>query len=299
MYNKNIILFIILCFPALMGMESSLLFSKKLPGEIAEQIKNYAQSPQWWYLDSEFYSSDKAINVALNSHDKLLATMGCFTIALFDLQKNIRLASWGYPNKFNYSSYIYFSKDGTKIVITSRDYDFEEKFDIQEYITITPSKNEADYSYSHPTFGSIDSNCDLNNKTENPHHHIEEKIRNVFAVNSICHDHKIPLTVTGCDDYNVRIFALHATDTIDQRILKGALNRWLLIEKPNKDITMGALLKDVALKCFDSYLHITPKLLIKTLKTFPESIRYPLRRTLNYKIQKYGKSKNNSYCPMQ
>jgi len=97
---------------------------------------------------------------------------------------------------------------------------------------------------------------------------------------------------------------LYEEDTLEQRILKIALNKWILIEKPDKElITRDMILSDVALKCFEPSSYITKDILTNIWLTFPRNMRRALWRTLRYKIQKYGKNKkkeeDNSWCNIQ
>jgi WD40 repeat protein len=85
---------------------------------------------------------------------------------------------------------------------------------------------------------------------------------------------------------NSFLFIHYENFTLEQLLLKNALLTWLLIEKPDKKIdTLERLLADVvASKCAISYEELK-----KTWFTFPENMQDAILRTMQYKIQKYGK----------
>jgi WD40 repeat protein len=101
-----------------------------------------------------------------------------------------------------------------------------------------------------------------------------------------CHPSGMQLATASCDN-KVRIFTQYTNYTAEQLVLKKLLLTWLLIEKPDKKInSSSALLADVAVK-----FGIQETELIATWKSFPESLSSALWRTMQYKIQKYGKNK--------
>lgn len=91
----------------------------------------------------------------------------------------------------------------------------------------------------------------------------------------------------------ILIFSQYNDYTLEQLLLKKALLTWLLIEKPNKKIiTLKNLMEDVALKC------TIPYNLLEIWFTFPQNMQKALWRTMDYKIQKYGKDSNEN-CIIQ
>ncbi len=86
-------------------------------------------------------------------------------------------------------------------------------------------------------------------------------------------------------DNNAYIFALHTNPTLEQILLKKTFNTWLLIEKPPKNITsMEKLLADISLK-----FQLSENELNNILLSFPIRMQNALWRSMNHKIQQYGK----------
>jgi hypothetical protein len=92
-----------------------------------------------------------------------------------------------------------------------------------------------------------------------------------------------PYVITQYKDY-----------TLEQLLLKKAFLTWLLIEKPNKKIiTIEQLLEDVVLKC------TIPYGLLEIWSTFPQNMQEALWRTMEHRIQTYGKDINKDNCIVQ
>jgi WD40 repeat protein len=209
------------------------------------------------------------------------------TVSIFDIQSHKKITS--FPHDF-YIDSICFNPSGTLLAIGSRD-GKAHIFDIGLGKETTFFEN----SYHH----CVDSSCfDFSGKLFATG---SNNTTNIFDIQS----HKKIASFTGNDDIksvyfspsgeliitticnNSFLFIHHENFTLDQLLLKNALITWLLIEKPNKKIeTLEQLIGDVALKCA-----ISSEEFKKTWSTFPENMQYALWRTMEYRIQKYGKNK--------
>jgi WD40 repeat protein len=90
-------------------------------------------------------------------------------------------------------------------------------------------------------------------------------------------------------DNEARIFAPHTTWTLEQILLKRILNTWLLVEKPNKNITSSKkLLKDIAAK-----FQLQKEELHTVWNSFPLTMQAALWRSMHDKIERYGKKIEN------
>jgi len=90
-------------------------------------------------------------------------------------------------------------------------------------------------------------------------------------------------------DNEALIFAPHTAWTLEQILLKKIFNTWLLIEKPNKNITSSKkLLKDIALK-----FQLQIEELHNVWNSFPLKMQAALWRSIHDKIEQYGKKIEN------
>jgi hypothetical protein len=113
----------------------------------------------------------------------------------------------------------------------------------------------------------------------------------------ICFDASEAYVISSDNRPNMRkthIFSQYNDYTLEQLLLKKTLLTWLLIEKPNKKIrTHQYLLEDVTLKCSIPYD------LLEIWETFPHNMQMALWRTMEYRIQKYGKDYDDNKCVIQ
>ena len=333
--RKNIIFFMLCFVNTLISMEPlSITSEMRVPLEIKKHIS--AQLPQWWYLQDTLECPDPVYRVIIDSHRKFLAISARQNAYIFDMKTKRCIAKFFHKNP---AYDIRLSQCGT-LLATARPGDgIISLFDIQTKMKITSVKcnnyesicfdsqknllvdrgnetyifNKKDNSWITAPRESRNHSNDFKDCVQKDFKKVhlfndkKEKIASFChdkPVNSACADRSLNILITASCDHKARIFAAHTNDTLDQRMFKAALNKWILIEKPSKELTTrDMILSDVATKCFDSHLNITGNALTNIWLTFPRDMRKALWRTLHYKIQKYGKfpckTSSSSYCSIQ
>ena len=122
-------------------------------------------------------------------------------------------------------------------------------------------------------------------------------------VRSVCFDPSGTQLATGSSDTKARIFRQYTSYTLEQLIFKHALLTWLLLEKPDKkllQLNQTAFINKlcdqiITYKIINVFIpNIIPQEpssndLLNVWNSFPEEMQQAIIRTLQHKIQKYGK----------
>ena len=176
----------------------------------------------------------------------------------------------------------------SKLLATASDDEKARIFDIQTNTEIASFQhNDYVYSACFDPSGKLLATAsykkahifDIQTKTE------ISSFQHDDSVFSACFDPSGKFLATASDDCKARIFARYDNYTLEQLILKKLLLNWLLIEKPNKTIDdVEKLFTDIEIKYDIPFLE-----LVLIWSTFPEDMLDALWRTMQHRIQKYGK----------
>jgi WD40 repeat protein len=269
-----------------------------VPHDVKQKIISHAKPKQWWYLDKIFKHKGYIESVCFDPSGKFLVTAsGDHTARVFDIQKPQAISSFSPGNyiasacfdlsgKFiataSYNGKAHIFNIETRQEITA----FEHGFHPFSSFYFTPSEelivikvNKPKGAYFRPAF-------DLETY-QNIGFDLGENREYYHVISSPSGKH-IAAVLGGGD---LRKFKQYDNCTLEQLLLKKALLTWLLIEKPNKKIgTPKNLIKDVALKCT-----IPCEELITIWSTFPENMQNAIWRTMQHRIQTYGKNNGSSY----
>ena len=305
MNNKKKIIAMLFSFSAvIIGMEPKTDIVSKCKADLNSDVvaiigDSLLASKQWWYCSQVLPCGNPVRTVSLNGKGDILAT-GCDNgkVRIIDVNTGEEWASATHGNRVQALS---LNAQGNGLFIKLFDEKQTRAFDVknnkevkifphegEDYITFADRTNSS----SPASIGADGSFYLYKNGISIPHND---------CVVSYDLNNAGDCLATGCWDGNARIFKRYTNYTLDQLELKTALNKWLLIEKPNKSITTfkrsdgeivaleksvaeKLLLLDVATKCGLDYNKA-----IVTWKSFPEDTESSMFRTYSKRIAQHGK----------
>jgi WD40 repeat protein len=255
---------------------------KAMPLEIVQHITHFAAPPQWWYPYKTYICKIWYYGFHFDVNGKVFEITSIYKAKIPKLQKKrfdclINEVFTPLPGYFNSSKHQFITTLSNEIIVCNR---------IPHAQTQTPL-GHTDWVHSICPDTSLKFLASESHDCKAYITHQELcSFKYKHDVTALCVNQSGKLFATVLGIRTIDIFTQYDDYTLWQLIFRQILSTWLLIKKPNKKInTVKKLLQKISLISFIPY-----KELITIWTTFPEYMQNAIWKTMNYRIQKYGKT---------